>query len=253
VERLAKSEQLYISVKQVPSCTMLRQPGSISIYRNRNDLISAGFRTETSHDGVWFESDLGVTGGWNKHVSASQVSALSSYLSSIANENRMTHGDQDPRDHAFETSMEDVLKKRPSTPDEGRSSEDSESEFSHDLPPALRGKPKATRLIYEDPWKINAALIYADARGWKAPKVYVWSGDVVRLTDKIPVRCLGKDWNGRKDGTGVPFYDIAKDEVKDYVIFKKTHWENISRSSHLTQSAKSNSGPRTSKRELNIS
>jgi hypothetical protein len=120
--------------------------------------------------------------------------------------------------------MEDVLKKRPSTPDEGRSSEDSESEFSHDLPPALRGKPKATRLIYEDPWKINAALIYADARGWKAPKVYVWSGDVVRLTDKIPVRCLGKDWNGRKDGTGVPFYDIAKDEVKDYVIFKKTHW-----------------------------
>jgi hypothetical protein len=223
VESLAKSKQLYLSVKQVPSCTMLRCPGSVSVYRNKDDLINAGFRIETSHSGTWMETDFGVTGGWNKHVSASQVGALSSYLSSIANENHMTHGDKYPDDHAFETSMEDVLKKAPS-PQEGRSSSDSESEFSHDAHPVHRGKPGATRLIYQDPWKVNAALVYADSRGWEAPKVYVWSGDVTRLTDKIPVRLLGPDWNGRQDGTGVPFYDIGKDEVKDYVIFRRTHW-----------------------------
>lgn len=223
IEALSKEKCLYLSVKQVPSCTLLRHTGSVSVYRNRNDLIDAGFGIETSHDGTWMETDFGATGGWNKHVSASQVSSLSAMLSSIANENRETHGDPGPRVHAFESSFEGVSRKASPRESLGSVSDDSESQFSYDIPSPLRAKPAAVRLKYQDPWKVNAALIFAAEKGLNPPKVYVWPGDAMRLTDKIPARLFGRAWNGRRTAS-LPFYDLANDDVKTHIIFRHTHW-----------------------------
>jgi hypothetical protein len=78
--------------------------------------------------------------------------------------------------------------------------------------------------MYSDPFKINAAIMLAKARGLPGPTVFVWGGDVLRLTDKIPKRLLGEEMRKLRNKGGMPFYDITDLRAKLRVIRERTFW-----------------------------
>lgn len=221
---ILKKRSVHVSSKQVPSCTLLRKPGSPSVWRNRDDLISAGFDIEMSTGSSWelFQRDLTKT-RWGEFISASQISALSSAMSSIKIENDLIEERAMRLDSTFEFSMKAV--NEDSAGEDEMSSEDEDSIFSNENSGYEQGREKfiSSRLVYEDAFKINAALVYAEVASREAPTAYAWEADVVRLTDNIPSRLLGPKWTGRR-ATGIPFHAIRSYGVQKYVIFEKTHW-----------------------------
>jgi len=225
---ILKKRAVHVSAKQVPSCTLLRKPGSPSVWRNREDLISAGFDIEMSTGSSWekYQRDPSHM-RWGEFISASQVSALSSAMSSIKIENSLIEERAMRLDASFEYDMKTV-NERPESESEISDPETDSGEFELENTDYERGREKyhGSRIVYEDAFEINAALVYAETMSKDKPTVYAWEADVVRLTDPIPSRLLGKKWTGRRSA-GVPFSDIRSIDVREHVIFNKTHWGHL--------------------------
>jgi hypothetical protein len=220
--RLSQEKKLYVSTKQVPSCLAVRKPGSFSIKKNLDDLLDLGFPISISTAEGWLALD-GPSHSEGKHLSASQVSSLHDYMSSIKIDNERTHPSaveaENPLYRPFSPSSEGSEDSADAL-NEGASSGGS-SDFSFDNPFQTR-KP-IFRLDYQDVWKNHAAKVYALRTGKTGPEVYVFEADVIRLSDPIHPRLMGPAWTGG-GRRGIPFYDIASTDVKQYIVLNRTHW-----------------------------
>nr|QXN75405.1 MAG: RNA-dependent RNA polymerase [Grapevine-associated narna-like virus 6] len=83
------------------------------------------------------------------------------------------------------------------------------------------------KLHYEDPWKIHAARVLAQAKGAPLPELLVWEGDTRRLQDPLPGKLLSK-LNGKRVGKGnsIRFQNITDQKLKIKVLWYHTHWGN---------------------------
>jgi hypothetical protein len=145
-------------------------------------------------------------------------------MSSIKIENSLIEERAMALDSSFECDMKAVQEDNDSESeisDSGTNSSVFENE--NDEYESGREKYRGSRLVYEDAFEINAALVYAETMSRDKPTVYAWEADVVRLTDPIPSRLLGPKWTGRRTA-GVPFSDIRSPDVREHVVFNKTHW-----------------------------
>jgi len=226
VLKASHERSFFISAKQVPSALTMRHAGSSSVKANKALLLEYGFTLEQQTSEGWVkyfptEDDL-----VEELRPPSQFSGISSYLSSIHQQNNVTHRMTGvDRFEVEPVSFEEVMP----GPTPSCASEE-EDDFDMDDPNFVdyHRVPKPDyhgpmRIVYTDPFLIMAAVDYATRVGRTPPKVRVWEGDVVRLSDKIPKRLLGPDWNGRGKG-GVPFYDIKNMNVKLHVLKNGTHW-----------------------------
>lgn len=222
VKELSEKTSLYLTGKQVPSCLLLRNSGHWLTTKNRNTLAAAGFPLceKYGDDGDWIpvhiEADPWTEEG---HVSASRVKGFSDYLSSIVAENARLGRDDLASDAFVEAYPETVAE---------TSVDSSEEEFQeeNDLWEQPGGKTAryTYKVDYQDPFKVQAAYHYALGRGKTPPKVYVWDGDLIRLTDSIPKKFLGAGYTGKR---GTTFQSLASPDVKLHVLRNQTHWGKL--------------------------
>jgi len=219
IKEVLASKRVYLSTKQVPTCLAVRCPGSHSLTRKAEVLRREGFPIdELSNKGNFIP--MKEFDNWDTMVSASQIDYLSSYLSSVvASNDRLQQMSED--DHAFEVSHEDI-RKMGTPPEDYSGSESSESE-SESESHTESGSGKKFRIRYQDAFGINAALVYAGHLGIQKPEVFVWEGDVLRLTDKIPSSLFRKVW-GQRRPVKIPFFSIADPDIKIYLVKHRTYW-----------------------------
>lgn len=184
---MAVDKTAYLSTKEVPSTTLLKSSGSLSVTKNRELLIAKGF-------------PLLVNDETHKETPP-RPDRASADLSS------MSYADTDFQD---DTLQMEVLS--PCSPDE-------EEVF---LPEGNQKGKKHYRIDYDNPWNVHALRDYKQLKGEKPPKTLVWSGDGYRIQDQIPTRLLGKKWDGPK--TRIRFADVRSLECKLHMIYKHTHW-----------------------------
>jgi hypothetical protein len=220
IKDMSEMEYLYLSTKQVPSALLVSNPGSRSVTKNLDLLHSAGFPLEERKgDGPWIPLARSSE-PWNEGpLSASQVKGLSTLLSSMVEENARLGSDLLGTDERFDTSFDDQV-------EEGSlGSSDSEFEAENPVWEEKGKKFRFThRIAYTDPFKVNAAYTYALESGKTPPKVLVWGGDKIRLSDVIPKGLLGPKWTGNR---GKEFHGIANLDVKLHVIREHTHWGKL--------------------------
>nr|WPR16644.1 MAG: RNA-dependent RNA polymerase [Mbeech associated narna-like virus 5] len=200
----------YLSTKQVPSCLLLRTPGSSSVIKNRDLLLKSGFtlREESDKEGE-VSRDLVVrrlTEGL-----LSPAGTLAEILEEAASVADIIHQDDDimvDSDHESSGSeTEDV----PSLLET--------SSAKHSI--RFR-KNNRYRIKYDDPWKIHAGYRLAELKG-TSPEIVVWSGDVIRLQDPLPARLLGPLWQASPTSK-IRFSAISNPDVKLHLIYNHTHW-----------------------------
>lgn len=201
-----RADKLYISLKEIPSCQTLRMAGSDSISKNfidleRFDFPMQGKRRGESH---WTEVQNAPAAD-NSQVESGQKSFLSSLLKGTIEYNSRKGSELLNID---ETSEEEFI-------DES----DYEEEDSYDR--ISPGEADALKLDYSDIFATLATISFKERTNQKLPEVFVWHGDVIRLSDKIPT-VLMPTWNGKKGK--VPFYDIMSVETKMEVLMKHTFW-----------------------------
>jgi len=182
----------YISIKQAPCALTLRYSGSSSIAKDREMLENYGFVI----------SDIRTVG-----VKSSVQSDISEVL-----------------------SLSDSLSGR-DTEDVEVSSTSSEEEIPYETVQRQKGKKTKPFVVYEDPWMIFAGRSLAEATGKPMPELKVWQGDLLRLSDPLPVRLLGPNWKGGKNR--IRFTHITEHSVKLYVLEHHTHWGAALRSMRL--------------------
>jgi hypothetical protein len=215
IQEVLASKRVFLSTKQVPTCLAVRAPGSHSLTRKAGLLNREGFPIEElSSKGNFIP--MKDAGNWDTMVSASQISYISTVLSSVVAANNRSHDDGEG---AFELSMEDINKASTPLDFSSGDSEDTDSEESG----SETGAGKKFRLRYQDAFAINAALVYAGHLKIKKPDVLVWEGDSLRLFDKIPSTFFGKHWKGRRP-VKIPFFSIADPDIKIYLIKHRTYW-----------------------------
>lgn len=100
------------------------------------------------------------------------------------------------------------------------SEESADEERSVGITPEGRG---SYRHAYEDPFLAISAKYFQSLNPEKVPEIrhLDWGGDVTRLSEKIPLYCLGKQYSGKNS---LEFNKIADPVCKERVIFKHTHW-----------------------------
>ncbi|QJT93767.1 RNA-dependent RNA polymerase [Erysiphe necator associated narnavirus 35] len=203
------SKTKYLSTKQVPSCLILRTPGSSSVSKNRDVLFRSGFTLSeySAEDPVCRD----LTAKRLTEGLLSPVGTLASIVIEAAKCSDIMHQNNDAYvDSEAETSG-------------------SETE---NVPLVLHEKKGDTnirfrknskyRIKYDDPWKIHAGYRLGEIRG-DTPEIIVWSGDVIRLQDPLPPRLLGPKW-GSSSKSKVRFEDIVNKDAKLHLIYKHTHW-----------------------------
>jgi hypothetical protein len=84
---------------------------------------------------------------------------------------------------------------------------------------------RLTRVKYEDPWKIHAALVWADAAGKPLPSVVSWNGDGFRLQDKLSPNLFGRDFASQVKNK-IHFWDVQDHHATSYILRSHTHWGN---------------------------
>jgi len=200
----------YLSTKQVPSCLLLRTPGSSSVVKNRDILLRSGFtlREVTGKPGEE-PRDLTVrrlTEGLQSPVGTlAEILEESASLADMAHQNDDAMVDSDHESSGSESeNIPEILEAR--IPGQ-------KIRFRKDI---------RYRVKYDDPWKIHAGYRLADIRG-KPSEIVVWSGDVIRLQDPLPARILGPNWQASQKSK-VRFSAIADRNVKLHVIYNHTHW-----------------------------
>nr|WPR16634.1 MAG: RNA-dependent RNA polymerase [Dracophyllum associated narna-like virus 2] len=201
----------YLSTKQAPCACSVKNPGSLSVTRNLDVLREEGFPlTQYTKEGL--REDLTLE-GTQAGISPSQVSYLGSMLSSIAADRDANSAKQtlSALDHSLlESINESGSSNSPSVTDDG-----------FETVPVRRNARHV--IAYEDPWKIHAGRVLAEARKHSLPAVIVWQGDGYRLQDAIPPQLLGERWSGSKRNR-IRFAQIADNDIKMYVIMRHTHW-----------------------------
>jgi hypothetical protein len=198
----------YLSTKQVPSCLILRHAGSMSVTKNRDNLLRGGFTLTENTRGDDVSRDLTV------RRTLEGLLSQSGSLAEILMESARTL---------------DILAESADMEDVGSASSGSEND---DVPSVLEEKTERSwirfrkdsryRIKYDDPWKIHAGRILGDLKG-KAPQTLLWSGDGIRLQDPLPPRLFGKWWNGNPKSK-VRFTDLADKMCKLHVLYEHTHW-----------------------------
>jgi hypothetical protein len=174
-------------------------------------LLKAGFPLEKIKDGVWEQIPPLDTD--ERFLSVSQVESLSSYLSSIHESNLRDF----PEKGVFAGG--DIEEEEENFTSDSSSVNSDELELDDD---EYRSEMKNRfRIQYADPFKVNAAVVYAHERGLKAPHVHVWTGDVITLSDKIPANLIKTGYSGKH---GIPFHDLRSFKAKCFVLFNKTYW-----------------------------
>nr|UUW20996.1 MAG: RNA-dependent RNA polymerase [Sanya narna-like virus 1] len=148
----------YLSMKQVPSCLMIRKPGSFSIKKQQDILRDLGFQLSRDPR-EYSEFRPPQRGDLDSDEEEGDV-LLKLYTSSSS----------DPSDPLSEEDLEEY-----------------EDVFKRPL-----------HINYSDPWKIISARSYMDEQGLKPSEIRVWFADVLRLQDPLPARILGPDWKGSK-------------------------------------------------------
>jgi len=202
--------KVYLSAKQVPSCLLIRNPGSRSVVANWRELDSAGFSLDVSRKLTGLNEDEESEG--EHHVSASQISALNSLISSNSEFNRKI---LETGPYGSSSNPLQDLEEEEEMEDDEVNSSDSDTE----------PRKRSGAIIYEDPFMLNASVIFAKGTGKPGPDVFVWEGDVLRLTDKIPPRLINvESWKNIKSNRGIPFYEITDIQAKMHVLLRRTYW-----------------------------
>ncbi|QJT73725.1 RNA-dependent RNA polymerase [Botrytis cinerea binarnavirus 2] len=200
----------FLSSKQVPSGTMLRNAGSRSVAVNRQKILKAGFTvSEYSKSDRTINRDLTV-----RKTLAGTASGLSESLASLLVE---AADAADITAEAEEMSDAEVTDSGSETSDPSIVLGTQEIEGG-----VLFRKNSRYKIRYEDPWKIHAGRVLGEILG-KSPRTILWSGDGIRLQDPLPPRVLGPKWEGN-DKNLIRFESINADEVKRHVIYEHTHW-----------------------------
>ncbi|QZE12030.1 MAG: RNA-dependent RNA polymerase [Sclerotinia sclerotiorum narnavirus 1] len=206
----------FLSVKQVPTATAIRQSGSVSVTKNLAILQKEGFPlTEVLPGGVRTDVTVDrILGG----LSASQISTFGTLLSAVSAERDAQSAILSSPGAALEPDLKDQI-----------SGSEAASAVADDGFTLVQRKPKAShRINYEDPWKIHAARTLAEARGHPLPETVVWQGDGYRLQDPLPPRLFGNRWKGSGKNR-LRFAQIAEVDIKMFVICYHTHWGNALR------------------------
>ncbi|QJT93744.1 RNA-dependent RNA polymerase [Erysiphe necator associated narnavirus 12] len=207
----------FLSVKQVPTATAIRQSGSVSVTKSLAILQREGFPLlEVSTGGIRTDVTVERTLG---ALSQSQVSSLGTMLTAISHE-------RDQRSALLDTPEGQI---EPESRSDSIQSSEAQAAIDGEGFTVVKRKTKVShRITYEDPWKIHAARTLAEARGEPLPELLVWPGDGYRLQDPLPPRILGSRWTGSVKNR-IRFSQIADVNIKMYVICYHTHWGNTLR------------------------
>nr|UUW20988.1 MAG: RNA-dependent RNA polymerase [Plasmopara viticola lesion associated narnavirus 2] len=206
----------YLSTKQAPCACSVKNPGSQSVTKNLDVLREEGFPlTQYTKEGLRQDLTLDFT---QAGVTPSQVSYLGSMLSSIAAERDSMSAKQ-----ALSALDHSILEEE----EEGDSLTPTADSVDGFKPVSVNRKARH-KIEYEDPWKIHAGRVLAEARGNTLPSVIVWQGDGYRLQDALPPSLFGDRWTGSKRNR-TRFSQIADCDIKMYVIMRHTHWGNALR------------------------
>jgi hypothetical protein len=91
--------------------------------------------------------------------------------------------------------------------------------------PAQPKKP-VVRVKYEDPWKIHAALVLSESTpGRGRPQVISWSGDGLRLQDKLPPRLFGEAMASQLKNN-LHIWEVKDHAAVAFFLKHHTHWGN---------------------------
>jgi len=209
VADLVKTKKLYITTRQVPSCTlltglgtrirpeyvpMIQEMGFPLLYRRKGELPFrkfSGFKESASA------------------ISRDQQSYLSSLMQSIHKENKKLFDPGYISEEEEEPSIADQMEY-----DEGEDEDASYYEYKFD---------------YMNPFNIIKAYHVQERLGLQQSEILVWPGGVKRLTDQIPANVLnrlageGKRLFRRK----THFTHIVNIDLKMDILYKHTHWGKL--------------------------
>jgi len=199
----------YISTKQVPSALILAKAGSISVRKNRDHLVKSGFQID--------EEYLDEEGNLQVRVAGTDRAKPFSYSESLGSLIREAGDIAEMVTSAHDDDLDDYEYS-------GSETSDSEDVLKEGSSETIRvRKNLSKRIKYEDPWKIHAASALCNQLGLEGPKIVVWSGDGIRLSDPLPPRLFGKAWTGSLKNRQ-RFFKVSSSEVKLHILMKHTHW-----------------------------
>jgi hypothetical protein len=195
--------QHWISVKQAPCATSLKNPGSASLMSKLDIVRSVGFPIELTNE----ESNL--------KLGAIPDSTLHQYI----DEEVSSEGVIEVENPSDPELLKILTGQEPTPPEEYLEGE-------WERPKKTKRQP---RLLYEDPWKIFAGRVLSSVRQNIAPpELMVWYGDNLRIQDPIPARLLGPTFKAgmrtKKKMHPIRFQDIKSFESQMYLIKFHTHW-----------------------------
>lgn len=181
----------HISLKQVPSCLMLKGMGSSSIKGLRGLVLESGFTVEDIIDDESYFSAM--KNGEVKSVD--DPNSLSNRLAALA----VGTSDFGSSDASVAATSQDAV--------------DSEG-VTH------------TRIAYEDFFSVVAGRFLSDYQGREnKPRVVVWPGDVKRIQDQVDPSYF----DFQSEGRSVPKNKIRFEDVKSWrvrldFLLRRTHW-----------------------------
>jgi hypothetical protein len=201
----------YISAKQAPSALALKHAGSTSIWRSRDLLLRAKAPLEeVLQDGSTKDFTLkDALSAAREDASVATDSIIKEF--SLASDNRI----QTPEmESDTETSEEE---------DDSDSETSSKGGKTLDEPIQPARRKRHVRMKYDDPWKIHAGIMYAEATGRERPSIISWPGDNRRIQDRLPPHLFGVEYaNGHKNA--VHFSRVTDMDAKFFLIRNHTHW-----------------------------
>lgn len=207
IERVLKEKVLYLSAKQVPSATAVRMPGSTSVRKNLVTLHSQGIKTEH-----WDEE----TKSW--HPTKNVVHEM--FLEWSDRGTTEVPSDTDtsiPRTPSREPRM------GPASDTETESPEQAGPPGSpRPRKPKNRKTPIPERIRYLDYFSVIQGIVWRQVQGLPIKKPVVWGGDVLALSDPIPMHILVP--LGYTGVRPVTFEQVSDLKLKVNLLLHRTHW-----------------------------